>query len=1031
MKTKYLFLIAIIIQMTAQVHAQEWEEAMRKPGANFYKIQKTQVEKFKKASLDAETRTGNNEENKDSKDYELTKFRRWEWYWSSRVNEDGSFPSRDQILEGFKEHSEAAETRVVNASDANWVNISRTANTGGYNGMGQTCDIAYHPTDNNIFWVTARSGGIWKTTNGGTSYTPQGDKLPYLGSGAVLADKFNGNNVYLSLGNHRDSYSLGIYKSTDGGANWNPTGFTKNLSDLVIIYALKQSITTANTIYAATSLGLIRTTDGGTNWTTLKTGNCSDVELHVTDANIIYAAIGTEILKSADGGTTFTQILNTAPTAKNKIAVTKASATTILAWNENKVWMSTNSGTNWTQKTSPEAKSESMLISPNNANILYSGNLNIFKSTNGGTSWTMIGVWSKGQSGAAPTVPEVHADHRNLSYNPYTNNIFSLNDGGVDRYNESTSTWTRLSNGLVIPEYYSAASSSSNAAIIGAGSQDNGGAGRDANNVWFNTNGGDAGTQAIDPSNDAIRYSNYNPRPMIIKTTNAWTSNFELPLPTGVLNEPGYSWWQIPYVLQENKPSTIYVGYHAVYRSDNGGNNWVKISPDFATPKDYWKLLRHVAVSSLNPNYIYAALPTEMKYTSNGGQSWSGSFVDNQEITGIAVSPLNPRIVYATCGGYNTGKKAYKSIDGGATWTNISSGLPNVPIHDIVYQNGANEILYVGTEFGVYYRKAGMTSWAKYGNNIPSVPVIDLHIQYSSGKLRAATFGRGMYEAEILNTTCYGPVNPFTDDVTTTSAKISWGSVSFATNYTVFYKKVGTTTWTNLTTATNTVTLTGLTANTAYDVDIVSNCQDGSRVNTALIFRTAVAGCVAPPNVVTSSISANAAFASWTPVANATKYYIWLKPGSGAFYLALDNIETPKTFLNGLLANTTYTMDVYAECSTGSFSTRTTFTTNNTVVPSGEIKSENKDGKKGFSIYPTVVSRNSNIDLDLTEFNESQHQLTLRVTTANGTQVMQNAIASGKHTMTTEKLNANNQGIYFIQIIEGDKIFTKEIIIVE
>ncbi|MGL4599617.1 MAG: WD40/YVTN/BNR-like repeat-containing protein, partial [Bacteroidia bacterium] len=155
-------------------------------------------------------------------DNEYRAYQRWKWYWQARVDENGNFPD----LEALKAENDAARENQRSQMAGNWTNISQTLSTGGYNGMGRTTCIAFHPTNANTFFVGAPIGGLWKTTDGGQTWTALTDGLPYVSVGSCLVDPSNPNTIYISIGDHMGWWnrSLGIYKSTDGGVSWSPTG---------------------------------------------------------------------------------------------------------------------------------------------------------------------------------------------------------------------------------------------------------------------------------------------------------------------------------------------------------------------------------------------------------------------------------------------------------------------------------------------------------------------------------------------------------------------------------------------------------------------------------------------------------------------------------------------------------------------------------------------------------------------------------------------------------------------------------------
>jgi hypothetical protein len=751
---KHLLLLFLALSISLLAKAQhEWEIEAAKPGANFFTIREKMTKKLlgERKEETQPTATPDIEE----VDGKLSKFRRWEWYWSSRVNPDGTFPSiRHKLNEIEKIKAKKASTAGKPTDfNATWTNISRTFNSNpGYSAMGRTANMAFHPTNPNIFWVAANHGGIWKTIDNGATYTPLGDNLPYLGVDAIVVDQTNPNIIYLSSS---DQFfyksSLGVYKSIDGGLTWNITGLNNTFTDGITIHELVQSKTNNNVLFAACSNGLFKTSNGGTTWALIRSGEHTDVKIHVTNDSTIFTVDAAGIYRSTDNGSTFTQQLN--QTNVKKLAVTKANSSKLIAWcsycSSYNYWVSANGGNTWTMQTASQIFPV-MAISPLNDNILYGGGVDMYKSTNGGTSWSQISQWFNGGP-----IPTVHADHRKLVYNPLTNLIYSCNDGGITEYNESTGTWTNKSNNLVITEFYHAASSATDPNIIGAGSQDNGGVRRGSNLTWFDTNGGDAGTQAISPANPNISFSNYNPEPALIRTLDGWSTATNVQ-PTDAVT----SWWILPYVLDPNNASTLYAGYQAVYKSINLGTTWTRISPNFTPlPGPWYDNLRSIAVAPSNSNVIYAAHSNKFYATQNGGTSWSTYTFSNlpgmagyyQGITAICVKSTDANTVFVTVGGLMDTVKVYKSTNGGTTWTNFSTGLPNVGANTMVYQSGAHEVMYIGTDLGVYYRDTTMTSWDSYGAaGFPNVPVTSLHIQNSSSKLRAATYGRGMYETNLL-----------------------------------------------------------------------------------------------------------------------------------------------------------------------------------------------------------------------------------------------------------------------------------------
>ncbi|MFN4255840.1 MAG: WD40/YVTN/BNR-like repeat-containing protein, partial [Saprospiraceae bacterium] len=252
--SKKLLLLSAVIIAANTLSAQPWMSSLHeneKP--NFFQIQQDFREYWK------------------DKDYKekgkgFKPFKRWEWFWESRVNEDGTFPDRAVILNGMAEYNQLAQqTQGRGAAVANWTSLGPNSSTGGYAGIGRINCIAFHPSDANTFWVGSPGGGLWKTTNGGTSWTTNTGNLPVLGVSGIVVLPSNPNIMYIATGDGDawDTYSVGVMKSTDGGNTWQTTGLDWTASYNKVIRKLLMDPNDENHLIAATSNGLYRTTNAG------------------------------------------------------------------------------------------------------------------------------------------------------------------------------------------------------------------------------------------------------------------------------------------------------------------------------------------------------------------------------------------------------------------------------------------------------------------------------------------------------------------------------------------------------------------------------------------------------------------------------------------------------------------------------------------------------------------------------------------------------------------------------------------------
>ena len=426
-----------------------------------------------------------------------------------------------------------------------------------------------------------------------------------------------------------------------------------------------------------------------------------------------------------------------------------------------------------------------LAVDPTNPDFIYSGGVNMWGSDDGGLTWDFVSFWVKtfGYS--------VHADQHVGVYNPISGKYYQAHDGGIDvtdtliigdiNYVLSNcidyaaylagdmdhvlaagcyylpTTWTNITSGLHITEYYRLGLSKTNENMIIGGTQDNG-TYLYNNGAWLSTYGGDGMEALIDISTDSIMYAtNYSGA--FSKSTDmglTYTSSLETPITDA--GESGA--WVTPYVLHPDSHNTIYTGFNSVWKSTDGGTTWNTISNKFSTSFT----IRALAVSQINPDSVlYASHYNRIYVTNNGGNTnWTdisaGLPLNEAMISYIAISNENDSTVWVSLSGYVDGKKIFRSDDMGATWTNISGNLPNVPANTIVYQNTTSDItnaLYIGNDIGVYYTndslQATATPWIAFDNGMPNVIVNELEIQYSAEKIRAATYGRGIWESNLYS----------------------------------------------------------------------------------------------------------------------------------------------------------------------------------------------------------------------------------------------------------------------------------------
>jgi photosystem II stability/assembly factor-like uncharacterized protein len=739
---KKSILILFLLFTAVLTHAQRADvEQLRMSGADYHSICR-----YTDSVYSDQRSVVVNHERGTFNDGSYIQYQRWKWYWHTRVDENGRFPD-------FTYEPQRVQNPVQSTQSA-WTNISQTVCDGGYNGMGRATCIAFDPVNPQIMYVGAPIGGLWKTTDGGLTYAPLTDALPYVSVGSCVVDYTDGNTLYISVGDHQGwwNFSRGIYKSTDGGATWNATGLSWQLSQGRAISKIEMDPFNNQILYAATSNGLYKTINGGTNWTIVHSGYHSDIEFEPGTSNI-YAALhdywgSSEVFRSTDGGATWTTLTNFAANYNwIRIAVTPANPAMLAVMcsiNNRPLYLSYNYGATLNYVSDcPEGSV--LFISPANAAVIYCGGVYVQKSTDSGVTWNAVTWWYNN-----PPYPTVHADQRNMAMHPlHPDTLYFCNDGGLYSYAETADNWTELTNGFLTTQFYKISHSQTDPMMILGGTQDNGGRVRLSNGTWRATNGGDAMEVAIDQGNNNIIYTTYI-YGELYRSMDRWVNDTYYCISDNIPGGTPNGSWVAPYMIDPSDNQTLVAGYDDVWRTTDRGASWTQLSTNLFNGST----MECLTVAASDPNVIWVSADTGLKMTPDLGNTWiTLNNPSNKIITSITINPNNTNEVWLTFGEYSANGKVYYSNNGGLTWSNWSTGLPNVAINCSVYENGSDDRIYIGTDAGVYTRDSLTATWTLVGTGMPNTAVTDLEIMYSAGKLRAGTYGRGIWETDISLTT--------------------------------------------------------------------------------------------------------------------------------------------------------------------------------------------------------------------------------------------------------------------------------------
>jgi PKD repeat protein len=264
---------------------------------------------------------------------------------------------------------------------------------------------------------------------------------------------------------------------------------------------------------------------------------------------------------------------------------------------------------------------------------------------------------------------------------------------------------------------------------------------------WSKVCGGDGMECLINPSNEnqlfcSSQYGN-------IRRSNDGGNSFNGYV--GGINETGA--WVTPYAMDPNNTNIVYAGYESLWRRNGGGNTWTVINDANSST------INQIEVAEQNSQVIYFSKGNSISRTLDGGDTWTfiNSGITSLSKTDLDARPEDAMEIYVTCSGYTDGQKVYRSFDGGSTWENISFNLPNIPCNTVICEAGSDGGVYVGMDVGVYYLDNTLTNWVPFSEGIPNVIISELEIQNSAGKLRAATYGRGLWETDLHEPSAIAP----------------------------------------------------------------------------------------------------------------------------------------------------------------------------------------------------------------------------------------------------------------------------------
>ncbi|MBI2567338.1 MAG: hypothetical protein HYV63_09935 [Candidatus Schekmanbacteria bacterium] len=647
---------------------------------------------------------------------------------------------------------------------------------------GRIRALAAHPTNPSVLYVGAADGGLWKTSDGGQTFLPMTDQEVSLATGAIAIDPSNPETVYVGTGEmalSADSYyGAGVLKSTDSGSSWQRLGATEfsqvavasivvhpSASGTLLVGTGSSCCTTGSTM-PPEGKGVYRSTDAGATWTQTLKGEMWSVVGDPTNGAFVYASMRADATnagfwKSTDGGQTWDHPrLNGLPVFTSfdyiRLAIDQRNpATLFLSYggsvNQKDSYRSTDSGASWAKLSTADIcggqcwYDQYIAVHPLDSNQVFIGGIGWARSTNGGDDWETVFATTNSPSWIdAP----VHVDHHAIAFHPTDPSTFYLgNDGGLWRTTDNGQSWLSLNDrGLSITQFYHVALHPTSSDYMLAGAQDNSPHKYSGNAVWQAIATGDGAFSAINPANPSIQYISTQYLSLQRSTDHGgtWTSIGPDPADAGFI---------APFVLDPADPSLVIGATTRFLLGSNNGSDWTYLGDPW--PVQEYDTASALAVAGSTPRTLYGGTDYgAVVVSTDGGQTMvASSGLPDRSVTDLAVDTADANHAFVTFSGFGTGH-VYRTTNAGQDWFNASGNLPNGPVNSIVLvpatttaeaEARAGMRLFVGTDVGVFVSEDLGATWADYSPGLPNVVVMELAYSGSSGKLVAATHGRGVW----------------------------------------------------------------------------------------------------------------------------------------------------------------------------------------------------------------------------------------------------------------------------------------------
>lgn len=679
---------------------------------------------------------------------------------------------------------------------------------------GRVIGFAVEPGNPAHYFVASASGGVWKTVNNGTTWTPVFDREGSYSIGAIALDPKNPLTIWVGTGENNSqrsvSYGSGLYRSDDGGKTWTNVGLKTSEHIGRIAIDPKDS----NTVYVAAQgplwgpggdRGLFKTTDNGKTWKNIlnisENTGVTEIVIDPQNPETLYAASyqrrrhmwtlidggpQSAIYKSTDAGATWNKLKAGLPTTdlgRVGLAISPVNSNVIYATVEaadrkGGIFRSNDRGGSWERRNEYDVTAmyySRVVADPKDVDRIYIMNVFLMVSDDGGRILRRLGEKSK------------HVDNHDIWINPNNTDHYLVGcDGGVYESHDRGANWDFKSN-LPVTQFYDVTTDNATPFYnVYGGAQDNfsfGGPSRTrnisgiTNGDWFVTHGGDGFRSQVDPEDPNTIYAELQ-HGSLVRFDKRTGERMGIQPKEGRGEEPLRWNWDSPFIISPHLHTRLYFAADKLFRSDDRGDSWRVISGQLSREVDRDKLpvmgkvwgidavaknastaffgnASALAESPKKDGLIYVGTDDGLiQVTEDGGKNWRKldkfpGVADMSYVSRIAASNHDANTVYVAFENHqNADFKPYllKSTDAGRTWVSIASNLPkNHPVWAIAEDHVNPNLLFAGTEFGLFFTVDGGQKWVQLKGGLPTIQVRDIAVQRRENDLVLGTFGRGIY----------------------------------------------------------------------------------------------------------------------------------------------------------------------------------------------------------------------------------------------------------------------------------------------